>query len=131
MSSTQLKYLYAGRALYFSALGQANQTQPLILGLAMKKSISIVSPPTLGDQSYPSLHQNHRVIMRYFPCCFCSAHFEFSRFFRFLNKNGQQHQRCYLEHFNFSMNGALHGGHYTIENGCVFLVKQMLRVSKL
>ena len=29
-----------------------------ILELAMKKSISIVSPPTLGDQTYPSLHQN-------------------------------------------------------------------------
>ena len=28
------------------------------------------------------------------------------------------------------MNGALHGGHYTIKDGCVFLVKQMLRVSK-
>ena len=33
-------------------------------------------------------------------------------------------------HFNVSMNGALHGGHYTIEIRCRFLGKWMLQVSK-
>ena len=46
----------------------------------------------------------------------------------FLNENGQQHQRCFLVRFNFSMNGTLCGGHHTIENGHVVLGIWKLRV---
>ena len=56
--------------------------------------------------------------------------FVFHDSFRSSNKNGQQHQQCSLEYFNVFMNGTLHGGHYAIENRCVFLVKQMMQASK-
>jgi len=43
---------------------QSVEVNEYMIGLAMKKSTFIVSPPTLGTQSYPSLHQNHGVIIR-------------------------------------------------------------------
>ena len=66
-------YLFIYYQLYQLGTGgrtNVNDGCRIMVGLAIKKSISIVSPPTLGDQSYPSLHQNCRVMIRLFPLLF-------------------------------------------------------------
>ena len=61
--------VYGSKNNVFMMLNLQNLTI-IAIGLAMKKSASIVSPPNLGDQSYLSLHQNRRVIIRWFPLLF-------------------------------------------------------------